>query len=241
MPTSLPADTVLLTRPDPDSRRVARQLAADGIATAIWPLTRIVATTGPIPVPPGTGGLIFTSQNAVAAFAGISAERTLCAWCVGDRTAGAARAAGFTNVVSAGGTVDDLADLLAAAPPSRLLYLRGRHVSADLAAQLRRYGHRIQSAVVYGAEATGPPPADIAAGLRSGAIETVALWSRRAAAVLADQAALNPDWPLARMRVVVISARAAEPLTACGFAGVSIAPTPDGPGMLAAIRAAVRQ
>lgn len=237
----MPADTVLLTRPDPDNRRVAGRLAADGIATATWPLTRIVPVPGLVPVPPGTGGLIFTSRNAVVAFAANSPDRGLRAWCVGARTAQAAREAGFSDVASAGGDVASLARLLADAAPSQLLYLRGRHVSADLPELLAGTGHRTESRVVYSAEPAGPPPADVEALLRSGGVGTVALWSRRAAAILADHLKRNPDWPVAAMQAVVISGRAARPLTDCGLRRVTTSANPDEEGMLDAIRAAVRQ
>ena len=243
--TSLPADPpggiVLLTRPLADSRRVAAALAAHGIATAIWPLTRIVPAPGPIAIAPGTTGLVFTSQNAVEAFAGLSPDRTLRAWCVGDRTADAARRAGFANVVSAAGDVQALAGKLAALAPTRLLYLRGDHVSTDLGALLDGTGHTLDSQVVYTAQAGDPPGPDIAALLARGQIGTIAVWSRRAAQFLARAVAKNTAWQTARITLVAISNRAAGPLREHGFARISIPDRPDGPAMEQAILAAVRQ
>ena len=220
---------------------MAEQLAEVGIASAIWPLTRIVATPGPVAITPGTTGLVFTSQNAVNRFAGANPERGLCAWCVGARTAAAARAAGFRQVTSAGGTVNDLADLLAGLAPQRLLYLRAAHVSADLPALLDGSGHRIDSQAVYSAEPSGPPPPAIAAKLNAGTIGVIAIWSRRAAAILAEHLADNPDWPVAHMRAIAISKRAAEPLRDCGFARQTLAAEPENTAMITAICAAVRQ
>ena len=237
----MPGDIVLLTRPEADSRRVAERLAGEGIATAIWPLTRIVHEPGPVKVPAGTDGLVFTSQNAVEAFVAASGRRDLTAWCVGARTAGAARAAGFADVRSADGDVSDLARLLRGGGAERLLYLRGRHVSADLGALLADSGIAFCERIVYDARESGDPPADLRTLLEDGRIGVIAIWSRRAARGLARQVARNPDWPAGTMRVIAISARAAEPLGKCGFAAIETAARPDGEAMLAGISAAVRQ
>jgi uroporphyrinogen-III synthase len=57
--------------------------------------------------------LAFTSVNGVEAFARLSAERRSPVFAVGDRTARAAREAGFADVVSADGDVEALAALIA--------------------------------------------------------------------------------------------------------------------------------
>lgn len=233
------SDTVLLTRPEAESREVAEQLAAMGIRSAIWPMTRIVPVGGPVEVPVGTDGLVFTSRNAVAAFAAGCTERGLTVWCVGARTAEAAREAGFTDVVSADGDVAALADLLrhGAGGPRRLLYLKGKEVSADLGAMLRGSGNILESRVVYAAESGGSPPAEVQRLFDAGNIGVVAIWSRRAARELAGHLAAHPDWA-SGVRAVAISARAGEPLAA---AGLVTAERPDAKGMLEAISAAVRQ
>ena len=71
---------------------------------------------------------------------------------VGARSAEAARAAGFSEVVSADGDVDDLIGLLAArfgGSGVRLLYLAGEDRAGDLAASLAAHGIEVETAVVY--------------------------------------------------------------------------------------------
>lgn len=239
---SLTSSTVLLTRPEAESREVAGTLAAMGIRSVIWPMTRIEFVDGPVGVPEGTDGLVFTSRNGVAAFARSCAERGLTAWCVGGRTADAARDAGFADVVSADGDVDALAALLRqeAGGSRRLLYLRGREVSADLGAMLSGSGNILESRVVYAAQAGGPPPADVRTMFETGAIGVVAVWSRRAARELAGHLAQHPGWARGVLGVA-ISDRAGAPLADSGLDGMVSADRPDAEAMLEAISAAVRQ
>lgn len=65
----------------------------------------------------GVAALAFTSRNGVEAFAGLSPERSLPVFAVGDATTEAARTCGFERVRSAGGALADLAALLTAEAP----------------------------------------------------------------------------------------------------------------------------
>ncbi|HUF88316.1 MAG TPA: uroporphyrinogen-III synthase [Thermohalobaculum sp.] len=230
---------VLLTRPLEDSRAVAGALAPDGIACLIWPLTRIVPVAVALEIPPGTGGLLFTSANGVRAFAALAPRRDLPALCVGEASAEAARRAGFGDVRSAAGDARALARLAEASGIGRFLHPRGRHATGDLAGWLAGSGRPVAEAVLYEAVETGPAPAPIEAALARGAVGMVTAWSPRAAAILARRL---PDLgaELAATDLLAISAGAARPLAGAGFRRSLIAARPDGRSMLAAIRAAAR-
>lgn len=93
--------------------------------------------------------MIFTSETGVeaAVAGGWSLPRT--AYCVGDRTAQAAQAAGFA-ARSAGGDATALVALLTGErPPGRLLHLRGAEARGDVAATLTAAGIPTDEAVVY--------------------------------------------------------------------------------------------
>lgn len=95
-PDITPADTppvLLLTRPEPASRRFAAEAAYLGLQTIISPVLRIlpVAHEGGARLAQARG-LVFTSVHAVPA---AGAGRGRPAICVGPATAQAARAAGF--------------------------------------------------------------------------------------------------------------------------------------------------
>ena len=230
---------VLLTRPLEDSRAVAEALEPDGIDCLVWPLTRIVPTMAALTVPPGTGGLLFTSANAVRAFAALHPRRDLPALCVGNRTAAAARRAGFANVVSAEGDAGALAARARQSGIRRFLHPRGRDTTGDLAGWLAETGRHVAEVIVYAAQETGPPPAPVADALQRGAVDLVTAWSRRAAAILARRLA-DSGAALGSTDLLAISPAAAGPLEAAGFRRIIVAESPDGAAMLAAIRAAAR-
>ncbi|MEM1385314.1 MAG: uroporphyrinogen-III synthase [Pseudomonadota bacterium] len=231
--------TVLLTRPEAQSHETATLLAADGVTSLIWPLTRINPVDAPRDTPAGTTALLFTSANAVRAWAALSLERQLPALCVGPRTAKTAAEAGW-DAEAAGGCAEALADLVRSRGHRFLFHPRGRHVAGDLASGLGASGILLVERVVYEAVETGGPTPEIDAALACGKVRVLSAWSPRGAEILARAMADRPDWPAARMRLVAISAAAAAPLRVSGLRAVQIAEIPDGRAMCAAILLAAR-
>ncbi|MGI8842005.1 MAG: uroporphyrinogen-III synthase, partial [Caulobacteraceae bacterium] len=106
--------TVWITRAPPGAEATAERVRALGFAPVVAPLLAVRAVgEGPIDLV-GVGALAFTSANAVAAFAARSPEGVVPVFAVGEATAAAARAAGFSAVVSADGDVAALAATIAA-------------------------------------------------------------------------------------------------------------------------------
>lgn len=100
----------------------------------------------------GVGSLIFTSRNGVAAFINRTSDRRLRVYAVGDATADAARRAGFQQVASAGGDVDDLCRMiLAEARRDDGVVLRaGAHEPAgNLVADLAKSGFDVVDWTAY--------------------------------------------------------------------------------------------
>ncbi len=145
------APLILLTRPRPAGERFAaacRTELGEGVEILLAPLQQI-AEVGPLPGIPDDAALIFTSENGALSYAAQGGRRGLTAYCVGDRTAEAASAAGL-EAVSADGAIDDLRALILRAPAKGpLLHLHGRHVTGDLSGQLRAAGLRASGHVVY--------------------------------------------------------------------------------------------
>lgn len=232
---SNPDRAVLLTRPLEDSRRTAARLAEEGIASEIWPLTRVVPAMTLPPLPATMDGLIVTSGNGLSAFAALTGRRDLPVLAVGARTAEVARRLGFAAVLSAEGDARALADLARRAGLRHLFYPRGREVSAVLPALLGAGGPRLSEAVVYCTEETGPPPAPVAHALAAGRIGAVTVWSARNAAILARYLSQRP--PAAGVPpIVAISSKAAAPLAEAGFGDIVVAARPDLPAMVEAVR-----
>lgn len=230
--------TVLLTRPEAESRAVAEELAAHGIATLVWPLTRIEMADGPVALPDGTDGLLFTSANGVRAFAASNPERDLPALCVGDRTADIARELGFARAESADGDAGALARLAARSGLGRLFHPRGRDSAADMAALLAPHGIDVSDAVSYVARPTGPPPPRIAAALATGEIGVLTLWSARNARIFSALWGTTPVVDLGSVTAVAISDRAAAVLEGVGFRAILTADRPDRAAMIGRIRQA---
>src|SRR5262245_57745708 len=119
---------VLVTRPEPDGERTAVKLRTLGHDVMLAPLLRVEAVDADLG---GTWDAIaLTSTNAMRAVAGHPGlERVLACpvYAVGGRTADAAFAQGFADVVSADGDLSDLVRLMKTHLHSgaRVIYLAG--------------------------------------------------------------------------------------------------------------------
>src|SRR5438045_2393060 len=102
---------LIVTRPEPDGARTAARLRARGHDIELVPLLRIEpiqdADLGAGPF----AALLMTSANALSSVAShgrIAELRSVPVFTVGGRTAEAARAADFPDVISADGNQRDL-------------------------------------------------------------------------------------------------------------------------------------
>lgn len=122
-------------------------------------------------------GLIFTSCHGVQAFCESYRLRDMSVFAVGDATAQTAEKAGFKNVQSASGTLDDLENLLAQNPPhGSLLYVRGKHISKEIKEEY------IQEIIGYHTDLIDNICDDVEGKLRSGVYSYVLFYSTRTAA-----------------------------------------------------------
>jgi uroporphyrinogen-III synthase len=226
----------LLTRPEARASRFAAQLRARfgpqaGIVTSPLLFPRLLAA--PLPAE-RCSAIIFTSETGVDGFRHLSAEQGLLAFCVGDRTAAAAQAAGFV-AQSAGADAMALVETISRATPGGpLIHARGRDTTGDLAVRLASLGYRVHEMVVY--EQIATPLSPEAARLLSGDGPVIApVFSPRSAALLAADAAVQarhaPLW-LATLSPTVAAACAAAQAerTAC-------AARPDADALLDAVAA----
>jgi uroporphyrinogen-III synthase len=227
---------IAVTRPQPDSERTAAALRARGHDVLIAPLLQVELVTTDFSG--GWGGVIITSANAPGAIVSHPAREKLTKlplYAVGKRSADAARAAGFTNVTSAGGDVRDLVRVIttrradAAAP---LLYLAGEDRAADLVAELVASGIAAEMAVVYRAVSAPFPPA-LTTALKAGEVDAVLHFSRRSADnYLAGAAKTGVSKQALAVRHFCLSAQIAEPLVKAGAGNVAIAKLPDEAALL---------
>ena len=214
---------VLLTRPRPESQRFA---AALGVPCEISPLLRIEFTGL---AAPEAAALLFTSANGVGAWVAGGGATGLPVWCVGTRTADAAREAGF----EVRGIARDADALVASVPddaPS-LLRVRGEHARGCVARRLADRGLRMEEAVMYRARAL--PLTDRARALAVSGPVVAPIFSPRSAQLLSGA------WPqgmLPHLKVVAMSGAVAAALP---VAPVAVAARPDAAAMREATLAAL--
>lgn len=220
---------LLLTRPRVQSDRFARQFTdrfGDGFAMAIAPVMEIALYDAPVDLE-GVGGVIFTSENGVGGLANVTADRRPHAYCVGDRTASAARAAGF-SARSAHGTAEELIEVIAADPPGgRLLHLRGEHARGNIAAALCARGFEASERVVYDQGAL-PIPEAVKQAVADASLTYLPLFSPRSAVLVAEQL----QGITGRLAIVSMSAAVTQAWTGPEPVAMVQADRPDGPGML---------
>ena len=165
--------------------------------------------------------LAFTSANGVIAFAQAAGAPALPVFTVGDATAEAARAAGFADVRSAGGAIEDLSRLLVREAPTNgaVLSPGAREPAGDLAALVGE-AVRVRRLPVYDVvETSAAAPAGF---------DAVLIHSPRAARALAER---RPP-SLADRVAAAISPAAATPLSDLGFREVRVAAAPTETALL---------
>lgn len=217
------APIVMITRPEPEATALAARLRAPDLRLVVSPLQEI--RLHDIALPEGPFEVIFTSRNGVRAYARAGGRATR-AWCVGDATAQAARAAGL-QAVSAGGDAEALlALLLDQAPGAPLLHIRGAQHRGDLVARLGAAGLSARAVEGY-AQAPLAATAEARQAMQGRAPVVAPVYSPGAARRLAAE--WQGDAPLL---VAAISPAAAEPLRALAPRRCVIAASPDGETML---------
>lgn len=232
---------LLITRPEPQGERTAAALRARGHDVVLAPLLRIEPITdADIGRRPWAAALI-TSANAVRFLPSHPRRVELLALrllAVGQRTAEAAREAGFNQLQSADGDADDLVELVkrAVPAPGPLLYLAGADRARDTAGQLADAGYRIDTAIVYRAHQATQLPAAVAQALREGTIEGVLHFSKRTAdAFLTAAAGSNLSLNTLRCHHFCLSGQIAEAFQAKGVARIAVAARPEEAAVLALV------
>ncbi len=180
---------VLVPRPGEDGVRLAELLRARGLEPVIEPLIEIRLLDGPPLVLDGVQALLLTSANGARALARRTERRDMAVYAVGDATALVARDSGFSNVSSAGGNVDALADLVKdRLDPTKgiLIHVAGTEVAGDLAGQLSAGGFICRREVFYAVDPSRALSLPTVAAIKEGRIDVALAYSPRTAETLAS-------------------------------------------------------
>ncbi|MDP3740039.1 MAG: uroporphyrinogen-III synthase [Hyphomonadaceae bacterium] len=223
---------ILVTRSEPGASETAGRLAALGYQPVVEPLFGIEPMAA---VLPPFDALAFTSANGVRVFAGLEPRRDAPVFCVGGRTAEAALAAGFANVISADGDFGALAVLIGGklVRGARLLHTGNEESRGDLAGELASKGISAAFVPTFRAKPVIEPGTALIAHLGGrAAFEAVLIHSPRGASILA--AFISKGRAPAALNVAAISLAAAAPLANLAHR-LEIAATPDDAALLDAL------
>ncbi|WP_336801139.1 uroporphyrinogen-III synthase [Kaistia sp. MMO-174] len=229
---------LLVTRPEPEATRTAERLRALGHEPVLAPLLETVFLAPP---PPGfrPAAILLTSGNGLR---GLLRWPNFRAWldipvlAVGDRTATAAREAGFRDVRSADGDGEALASLaIATLDPAAgtLLYPAAIDRAGLWPDKLTATGFTISLVETYRMDPVAALPDPVADDLHQGRLDGVLLYSPRTAKTFVGLVArLDPQPPLDHLSIYALSANVASVLT---FGSVLIADEPTDDALLARI------
>ncbi|MBI1245111.1 MAG: hypothetical protein GC202_08900 [Alphaproteobacteria bacterium] len=232
---------VLVTRPLGEAELFAVALAMRGHEAVLAPMVTIAPVAGAEVDLGEAQAILFTSANGVRAFAIARRERDLPAFCVGDATAAAARATGFTNVESASGDVEALATLVRERlkpADGALVHAAGTVVAGDLSGALSADGFEVRRAQLYKAEPAATMPAEAAAEIRAGRIDAVTFFSPRTAEIFARVAhasGFHDEFRGVAAVALAQSALAALHREDCAFGAEIAASRPDEAALLDAL------
>ncbi|WP_420960717.1 uroporphyrinogen-III synthase [Brucella sp. IR073] len=224
------ARRILVTRPEPGASRTARRLDEMGYAPVVLPLSETVPIAAKLP-PGRYDAVAVTSVNALrhADPASIQKLLHLPVFAVGEKTAGAARAAGFSNVTAAGGDGAALAQTLAVTlkGQANVLYLAGRVRRSDFEEKAVAAGLLLAVCETYDTapidygdlrQRLGDAPFDAAL--------VYSIFAAEALAALAERAEL-PENFLRQTQFLCLSPRISESLPAQWQARALVAARPD--------------
>ena len=147
---------ILITRPLIDSEDLMGKLFSLGHKIIHIPTLKILKNdTNPIDAKQ-FDAFIFTSANAVRNLKVMNKNQSKLCFCVGSITEKIARQQGFSNTISAGGTVNALKNLIIHSnkinDSSKLAYFCGDNTSYDLEGELKREGFKIIKVINYTSE-----------------------------------------------------------------------------------------
>lgn len=213
--------TILVLRPQPGAGETARRARDIGLDPIVAPLFTIAAREWQAPERRRFDAVMLTSANAPRlAGAALAAFADLPAYAVGEATADAARAAGFSDIRTGPSDAAALAALMAADGVRTAFHPCGEDHAALGETQVA-----IVPVPVYAAEPAAALPVGAGQALDAGAV--VLLHSPRAAARFAQLASESRGG----IRIAAISAAAAE-AAGDGWLAVAVAARPRDQALL---------
>jgi uroporphyrinogen-III synthase len=234
---------LLITRPQPQADELAAKLQRHGHDVLLAPLTCIVERgSGPLN-PRAAQAIALTSRHAAQAAGARLSEgaRALPVFAVGGATAGAAIAAGFTDIRVGRADAMDLVLLICdtlTPQDGPLFYPCAVHRNARFEKCLAGRGFTISAEPVYEAREIETLPRRVVDDLRAGRCDAVLLFSPRSAALFRRRLAAADLWPPgAQLRIFCLSEAVAKELQDWPSDQVHVAPRPNEAALISCLEA----
>lgn len=239
--------TILVTRPQPDNETTGASLRARGFDVLLAPMLRFEPMALLEDEDADYAAIIVTSANALRAIEPqLPGHRwlKLPLFTVGDRTAAAARRAGFSKIISAAGDSQDLRELILAKARGKkrefgrgpLLYLAGADLSRDLAGELGEHGLTVVTRTTYRMVASSDLSPEVLEAIAANQVQAVLHYSARSARVFVDAVrAAGVEISALAVPQCCISANVATVLREAGASRVALASSPDENSLFVAV------
>ena len=242
---------VLVTRPQPDDEATALSLRARGFEVLLAPMLRFEPVAFRDDGEVDYGAVIVTSANALRGLVQHLRDSRLLKLpllAVGEHTAAAARAAGFENVIAAGGDAGALRECVLAGvkrktlkKTSPLLYLAGADLARDLAGELGARGFTVVTQTTYRMSPASGLPRETCEAFAANRVEAVLHYSGRSARAFLEAArSAGVEISALSLPQCCISAAVAAVVRDAGAAQVVVAASPDENALFGALDRALR-
>ncbi|MCX8501646.1 MAG: uroporphyrinogen-III synthase [Alphaproteobacteria bacterium] len=243
-----PSRRVMITRPYQDGVAVASRLTELGMVPLVEPVVEILPgpdeLSSELTETIGCQAIVFTSAHGADSLARHLANRrvqqvsALCSlpvFAVGEVTALAARAAGFTKVAVAAGDSRSLIALIASSlKPEQglLIHFSGSVVAGDIAGQLQRQGFTVNRISLY----TATPVASLShagvTALRAGDCDAVLFYSPRTVRIFESLVAAAELLPNLRAVAAICLSQAVADACQASYKQVRVARTANESSMI---------
>ncbi|HZR74857.1 uroporphyrinogen-III synthase [Bradyrhizobium sp.] len=237
---------ILVTRPLPDGETTVGALRAKGFDALLAPMLRFEPIAFHDDRDVKYGAVIVTSANALRAIETSLQDSPLLKlplFAVGERTAQAARAAGFANVISADSDASGLRDRILASVKAKalkktnpLLYLAGADLARDLPGELGERGFTVVTQTTYRMVPVAHLPEETRNAFAADKLEAVLHYSRRSARAFIEAArAAGVEISALSLPQYCLSPGIATVLRDAGAAQVIVASSPDESALFGAL------
>jgi uroporphyrinogen-III synthase len=229
---------ILVTRPLPDGEATAAALRAKGFEVLLAPMLRFEPVAFQDDRDTQYGAVVVTSANALRAIEARLVDSPLLKlplFAVGEHTAQAARAAGFTKVVSAASDAAGLRERIVASVKARtvkktspLLYLAGADLARDLPGELGDRGFTVITQTAYRMVPITNLPDEVRKAFAAGGVDTVLHYSRRSARAFIEAVrAAGVEISALSLRQCCLSTAIATVVRDAGASQVVVASSPE--------------